>query len=164
MSGLDRGRYRQDVQDVNYAARKTVPSALIWLGVFIAVIAAIGIGTWYFKVATSGVKGAGDATRQVNSGANRLQAQAKYAQLHEGILAADKNITTLAQAAAASPTQVNQTNLTGAQNICQQHVAEYNAMAVNALTAQWRPIELPSRLGDDKASDCQPDPIPTPSK
>ncbi len=161
---LDRDQFNQDVRDANYAARRTVPSALIWLLVIIAVFAAIGVGAWVFKVATSDVKGAGDATRQNNSAANRLQAQAKYAQLHEGIRAADKNITTLAQVVATDPTVVNKTNLTGAQNVCQQNVAEYNAMAVNVLTRDWIPVELPARVGDDQATDCLPDPAVVPSK
>lgn len=161
---LNRDGYRQGVSDANYAARRSAPSVLVWTFVVIAVVAAIGIGVWYFTVATSGVKGQGDATKQTNSAANRLQAQARYAQLYEGIQAADKNITTLAKAAAANPTQVNQTNLTGAQNVCQQDVAAYNSMATNALTSPWIPPALPARVGDDPATDCQPDPAALPSK
>lgn len=158
-NNLDRDQLRQDVRDANYAARRTVPSALIWIGVIIAVFVVIGVATWYFKVATSGVKGAGDATRQNNSAANRLQAQAKYAQLHEGVLAADRNIDILAAAAKDDPSQVNKTNLLGAQNVCTSNVGEYNAMALNALTQQWIPAELPARVGDDPATDCKPTPV-----
>ncbi len=161
---LNREEFRSDLRDANYVGRKTAPSALLWVGVFLAVIAVIGAATWYFKVATSGIKGAGDATRQVNSAANRLQAQAKYSQLYEGVRAADRNITTLAVAAATDPTVFNKTNLTGAQNVCQQSVADYNAMATNTLTAPWRPVDLPARVGDDASTDCLPDPIPTVSK
>ena len=163
-NNLDRDRLRQDVRDANWAARRTLPSVLIWMSAAIVVFVVIGVAVWYFKVATSGVKGAGDATRRTNSAANRLQAQAKYAGLHEGIRAADRNITILAATAAADPTVVNKTNLVGAQNVCQQSAAEYNAMATNALTAPWRPVELPARVGDDTATDCLPDPAPTASK
>lgn len=158
---LNREQYRRDLADANYAGRRAFPSVLIWLAVF----AAIGVATWYFKVATSGLKGEGDAARQNNSAANRLQAQAKYASLYEGIRAADRNITTLAALAASEPTVVNKTNLVGAQNVCQQSVADYNAMAVNQLTRGWIPAELPARVGDDANTDCLPDAAaaPTPS-
>lgn len=154
---------RREIREVNYVARHSAWRLAVWIVAGVLFFGAIGVGVWYFGVATSGVKGAGDATKQQNSAANRLQAQAKYSSLYEGILAADKNIDTLDAAAKADPTVVNKTNLTGAQNVCQQDVAAYNAMAVNSLTAQWRPVELPARVGDDPMTDCKPTPVtPTP--
>lgn len=161
--GLDRDQYRRDVRDVNYAARRTAPSVIAWTVAAIVVIAVIGVAVWYFGVATSGVKGAGDATKQTNSAANRLQVQAKYSSLYQGILAADLNIGVLDEAAKTDPSVFNKTNLVGAQNVCNQSVADYNAMAINALTAPWRPVELPISVGADQATDCKPNPInPTP--
>jgi hypothetical protein len=152
----NRNPYTSDIREINAGARSAGWRAAVWVLAIVLFVGAISVGIWWFQVSTSDVKGAGDATRQQNSAANRLQAQAKYAQLYQGILAADRNIDTLAAAAATDPTQVNKTNLVGAQNVCQQAVADYNAMAVNALTAQWRPVELPARVGDDPSTDCKP--------
>jgi hypothetical protein len=152
--------YADDIREINAGARSAGWRLGIWIVVAVLFFGAIGVGVWYFKVATSDAKGAGDATRQQNSAANRLQAQAKYAQLYEGILTADRNIDTLDAAAKADATQVNKTNLIGAQNVCSQSVADYNAMAANSLTAQWRPAGLPVRVGDDPSTDCKPTAVP----
>ncbi len=163
-SRLDREQFKQDVRDVNHMGRRAGLSGLAWLGIFILVVALIGGVIWGVKVAVSDVEGQGDATRQTNSAANRLQAQAKYAQLHEGIKAADANLDTFADTYRLSATEKNLTDLTGAQAICRKDVAEYNAMATNVLTAKWIPAELPSRVGDDQATDCKPSTPLTPSK
>lgn len=160
---MKRYDWQADVREGSAAARSVGWRAALWIIAAVVFFGAIGGGIWYFKVATSDIKGAGDAARQNNSAANRLQAQAKYSQLHEGIRAADRNIDTLAAAASVDPTQVNKTNLIGAQNVCQSNVAEYNAMATNVLTRDWIPEGLPTRVGDDPSTDCKPDPItPTP--
>lgn len=148
--------WRADVREANAVGRSVGWRAAIWIVVAILFVGAIGVGIWYFGVATSGAKGAGDATKQQNSAANRLNAQKQYADLYEGILAADKNIDVLDATAKADPTVVNKTNLTGAQNICNENVAAYNAMATNVLTAQWRPANLPERVGEDLTTDCKP--------
>lgn len=156
--------WRDDVREGSAAARSVgwrIGVATVVVLLFVGLIAG---GAWLFKVVTSDVKGAGDATVQNRSAANRLQAQAKYASLYEGIQAADRNIDTLAAAAADDPTQVNKTNLIGAQNVCQTSVADYNSMATNALTRDWIPPGLPSRVGDDRTTDCKPSEItPTPT-
>lgn len=161
---MDRNGFKKDVSDANYVARKTVPSAALWIGVFVLVCAVIGVTTWYFKVATSAVKGAGDATVQVNSAANRLQAQDKYNKLYTGIQAADANLDTFADTYRLSPTEKNLTDLSGATAICRKNVADYNQMATNALTKQWIPVEMPSMVGSDPATDCKPStPLTVPS-
>lgn len=154
---------RREIREVNYVARHAGWRIGAWIVVAVLFLGALGVGIWYFGVATSGVKGAGDATKQQNSAANRLNAQAKYASLYEGIIAADKNIDVLDATAKADPTMVNKTNLAGAQNVCNQAVADYNRMATDVLTAQWRPANLPERVGDDPMTDCKPTPVtPTP--
>lgn len=161
---MNRDGFRQDLRDVNYASRKIGLSLTTWILIALAVFGAIGIGIWYFGVATSSVKGAGDATKTINSSANRLQAQAKYSQLYNGILAADVNIDTFADTYRTSKSERNLTNFTGAQAICRASVGEYNAMATNPVTKPWIPIELPVVVGGDPATDCKPStPIVAPS-
>lgn len=161
--GIDRNEFKQDLKDVNHVARKGGLSVGAWILVGILFFGGIGVATWYFSVATSGVKGAGDATKQVNSAANRLQAQDKYNKLYTGIQAADRNINTLAETYKLSPNQYNLTNLTGAQNVCSSSIGEYNQMATNTLTKQWIPVELPTMVGNDPATDCKPDNAPSPA-
>lgn len=153
---------REDIR----LASKVGRSAGWRLGVVFLVIlgisAAIGVGAWVFKVATSDVKGKGDAQVQVNSAANRLQAQTRYTELYEGIQAADKKINGM-QANARS--EFDRTNVQGAINVCLESVAEYNRMATDVTTSKWRPELYPERVGSDPATDCQPTmPTPTPSR
>lgn len=159
MGSFERTREtRREVADASAVGMSAAWRIVLSFLAVLAVAGLVSIGIWYFKVATSDVKGAGDAARQNNSAANRLHAQQKYAELHEGIQATDRNIDTLAEAVKNDPTQVNKTNLIGAQNVCQSSVAEYNAMATNVLTRGWIPAGLPVRVGDDPGTDCKPTP------
>lgn len=160
---MDRKQFNQDVKDANYAGRKAGLSIGAWIIISILFFGAMGVAVWYFQVATSDVKGAGDAQKQVNSSANRLQAQDKYNKLYTGIQAADRNINTLAETYRLSPTERNLINLTGAQNVCSSNVGDYNQMATNATTKQWIPVELPTVVGNDSATDCKPDNAPSPA-
>jgi hypothetical protein len=161
---MSKNPLRDEMREASAVARGA--SWRIYIAIIAAIVAvgAISVGIWYFKVATSDAKGAGDATREINSVANRLQAQAEYTRLYNGILAADRNLDVLAAAVDRDPTQINQTNLVGAQNICQTAVGDYNALATNALKAKWRPVELPQQVGFDPATDCQPTITATPTR
>lgn len=165
-NSLDRDQFRQDVRDVNYAARRAVPSALIWIGVFVAVIAVISVGTWYFRVATAGVKGAGDTVRQNQDVNNRVAQQRVFVNLYEGVQAKDDKIQLLADKVARDAGGTAQQDLDGTQQICIDQVADYNAKVQETLAADWLPETLPSRIGDDPSTDCRPDQTPAvaPSK
>lgn len=122
----------------------------------LSVIALIGIGVWGFRVATSPVKGEGDATIQKNSAANRVQARQEYQNIYEDIQGADQRIDVMAAAYAANKSSVNQTNLTGAQTYCISRVREYNALAKKYLSADFRPEGLPEQIDqNDPAFDCR---------
>lgn len=123
----------------------------------VAVIAAIGIGVWVFKVQTSDVKGAGDVQRTKNAAPNRIGAQERFESLYAGIKAADQRIDIMAAALAKAPTDVvAQTNYTGSQTFCTQLVADYNAEARKITAADWRSPDLPQQIDpSDPSTDCK---------
>jgi len=122
----------------------------------LALCAVIGIGAWGFGVATSDVKGQGDAVRQKNDATNRIAAQERFEDLYQEIVQADRRITVMADAAERDPSAVNQTNLTGAINYCLDVVGDYNAEARKYTAAEFRAADLPARIDDlDPSTDCQ---------
>lgn len=131
-------------------------SAGLRVGLVVLVVAIIGIGVWGFRVATSDVKGEGDATIQKNSAPNRVQARQEFQNIYEDIQGADQRIDVMAEAYAASKTTVNQTNLTGAKTYCISRVREYNALSKKYLSADFRPEGLPAAIDSlDPAFDCK---------
>ena len=158
--------WEEDLQEDRAFARKVGWSASRWFltiffGLLVVSLVAGGL-TWLLKVGLAEPKGAGDAHVQINSAANRLEAQKKYNQLYEGILAADKKITSMA---ANARSEFDRTNVQGATNVCLETVADYNRMAGDVLTAKWKPELLPARVGDDPTTDCLPAlPTPTPAR
>lgn len=161
MDGFNRRQARQDINDMNYVGRRAGLSLGAWIIVGVVFFGLIGIGIWGFNVATSDVKGAGDATRQINSAENRLGAETRFRQLYEGVQADDKKINILAT---TTNSEMDDTNLAGLMLACTGHVADYNAMVDAPTTAKWRPVDLPARLGDDISTDCKPDVTPTPTR
>jgi len=155
----NRDDIRRDIQDANFVARRAGLSVAGWILVTLVFFAVIGIGTWAFKVITSDVKGKGDATRQVNSAENRLGAETRFRQLYEGITADDDKINLMASTANS---EMDDTNLQGLMLSCTGRIGEYNAMVTAPTTAKFRPIELPTRIGQDIETDCKPDTTPTP--
>lgn len=145
-------------------ARHAGLSVAGWIVVGTLFFVALGGAIWGGGVLLSDARGAGDARVQVNSAANRLEAQRKYNALYEGVLAADKKINGMAAEAASD---FDRTNVRGAINVCLETVADYNRMAGDVLTAKWKPESLPARIGDDPATDCQPTApttVPTPAR
>lgn len=130
----------------------------IGLGILavLAVIALISVGVWGFKVATSDVKGQGDATVQKNSANNRIAAQERFEDLYAEIQQTDAKIGAAKQAYKANPTQVNQTNLTGLVNYCLDVVGDYNAEARKYTSADFRAVDLPAQISEfDSKTDCK---------
>lgn len=118
---------------------------IITLGV-LAIGAIVSVLVWGFNVGTSDVKGRGDAIRQRNSGTNRVFAQQHFEDLKAAIDKDVANIRAAKAAAATSPTQINQTNVTGAQQVCNGDVADYNAAARKYLERDFRASDLPSSI------------------
>lgn len=122
----------------------------------LVLIAAIAIGFWAFRVATSDVKGSGDAEIRKNSATNRIAAQERFEQLHAEIIASDQRIDVLADAVKADPSYTNQTNLTGATTFCLSVVADYNAEARKFTAQEFRAADLPAQIDAiDPATDCK---------
>lgn len=122
----------------------------------LALVAVIGIGVWGFKVATSDIKGQGDATRQKNDATNRIAAQQRFEDLYQEVIQSDRRITMLADATERDPSTVNQTNLTGAINYCLDVVGDYNAEARKFTAEEFRAADLPAQIDNlDPATDCQ---------
>lgn len=127
-----------------------------WIVAGVAFFILLGAGVWGFRVATSDIRGQGDATVQKNSGTNRIAAQERFEERYQDILAADRRIDVMAAAAKASKGETAQVNLTGAINYCIEAVAEYNADARKFTAREFRAADLPPRIDNlDPATDCK---------
>lgn len=131
--------------------------AATWIVVGVLFFGAIGVGIWYFKVATSGAKGAGDQTRIVNDGRNRVNAQEWFEGQYNLILGADQKLDQAAADKAASPGDAfAATNYTGLVNRCIDMRNAYNAEANKVSRGQWRDPRLPYQIDQtDPKTDCK---------
>lgn len=130
---------------------------LVWVLVIIVVVALVGIAGWAFKVATSDVKGRGDAQVIKNSAVNRIGQQEGFEDRYAEVKSADEKIDVLAEAAKKDPKDIiASTNLTGAKSYCIQVSAEYNAQARKFTAAQFRAEDLPYEIDKaNPATDCK---------
>jgi hypothetical protein len=154
----DRPGYYDDIREANRAGRAVGARIILpWLAAFVVLAVLIGGGTWAFKVLTSDVKGAGDQTRQVNSGNNRIFAQEQFAELFNKIKGYDRQLDQAAANLAARPNDPTFiTNYTGLKNVCVDATAQYNANAKKVTQAKWRDAELPYQIDEsDPTTDCQ---------
>lgn len=111
-----------------------------------AVFAAVSVGVWWLRVATSDIKGRGDATRTVNSGDNRLAQQAYFEQTYADIKAADLNLDLPG----------DDTQRAGRTAYCRRLVADYNAAARTQRSDAFRSADLPAQISTaDPATDCE---------
>lgn len=156
-NNLDRDRLRQDIRDVNYAGRRAGPSVLAWILIVVAVVALIAGVIWGVKVATSGVKGAGDQTRQVNSGNNRIAAQEHFETLFNQVKAYDQQLDQAAADKKDNPgDRFFATNYSGLVKQCLDARNQYNADANKATQAKWRDPNLPYQVDVlDPATNCK---------
>jgi hypothetical protein len=150
MSGYDdwgRSPRRDTAHGLGYLLAWAVGIALI--------VGVVSAGVWYFGVATSDVKGRGDATKVHNSATNRIFAQQHFEDLYAGIT--DRDVPNLKSARAALKRdphdQALQTNMTGVQQICNQDVADYNASARKFLERDFKAADLPPRI--DPVATCE---------
>lgn len=128
-----------------------------WWVVIVVVALALTAGIWGIQVATSGVKGQGDAQIQKNSAPNWTQAQADFHKYYEGILADDRKINQVADDLKADPNNsVLKTNLSGLKSHCMDLVATYNTKAESYLSRDFRDAGLPDRIDNTNPStDCK---------
>jgi hypothetical protein len=130
----------------------------IWLTVIgVVLVFALAIGVWAFKVATSDVRGKGNAFAQKNSAKNWTEAQARFESLYAEIVATDRKVTVAAHYLAKHPgDRTAEDTYLGTQNVCLSFVADYNAAARTYLAADFRSVDLPAQIDDnDHATDCK---------
>lgn len=149
MSGLDRNQFRQDLRDVNYA--------LAWVLIVIVVAVAISVGIWALKVATSGVKGAGDTQRKVNSANNRIAAQEHFEALLGQVKAYDQQLDQAAADKKANPgDRYFAVNYSGLVKQCIDARNQYNADANKITQAKWLSSDLPYQINPTAPeTDCK---------
>ncbi|MEV6833547.1 hypothetical protein AB0N17_03285 [Streptomyces sp. NPDC051133] len=137
---------RRDVGDA--ATGFSLSAVAITLSVlFVCGLAAL---LWWLGVFTSGIKGAGDVTRDQNDAKNREHWSATFNSEFQQIQADQGVIANLEHTAtSAGATVQDHDNLTGAQNNCRQDVAQYNADASSTLGAPWLPEGLPTQINAD---------------
>lgn len=144
-------------RDDRREANKWFGLGLGWWVLIVIVAIALTAGIWGLQVATSGVKGQGDAQIEKNSAENWVQAQADFHKYYEGILADDRKITEAAAQLMSNPDdQVSQTNLTGLKNHCQDLVATYNTKAQSFLAKDFRDAGLPAQIDlNNSSTNCK---------
>lgn len=145
---------RDDWRDFDRESRRGGVRAIIWIVAVMLVVALISIATWWFRVATSDVKGRGDATVAKNSAANRIKAQEAYVSAMNEVKRADRNLDTLA--AAAKDSAAAKTRYVGAISYCQSAVADYDKLYDSYRSADFLPAGYPVKVDSlDPATDCK---------
>lgn len=134
--------------------------AVIWVCAALVAAGAISVVVWRWNASVSDVKGASEATQQINSGVNRINAQEWFHSQYGQIQTADRQLDGLAKNLAASVGKDNEsfhrTNFTGVQNRCLEMVAVYNAEAQKVSRQQWRDPNLPASIdATDPKTDCK---------
>jgi len=138
------------------AIREASRGTVVAIVVIFLILAAGGV-IWIVNVATSGVRGQGDAVIKKNSADNWTKQQAEFERLYASIKAQDKNIGIAHAELRADPTnQVKQTNYSGQIRNCNDTVGAYNAKAREYLAEDFRAADLPDQIDQtDPATDCK---------
>lgn len=124
----------------------------ISLGFIVTVVVIFLVGVlsatlWAFGVIGSGIKGDGDVHKMNQDAKNRVHWNAVFNAEYEQIKADQGKIALLKSAAEGDTgTQLDKINYQGAQQVCQDDVAEYNANTGKMLAADWLPAGLPSEI------------------
>lgn len=128
-------------------ARAASGRIALWFLLSLLFFGALGVGIWGFKVATSDIKGQGDATRIKNDARNRIRAQEGFEKLYADIVASDRKIDVADSAAEASPDdRTLRQNASGVRQYCISVVGEYNAKARSYSAEDFRAADLPYQI------------------
>lgn len=137
-------RYWTDNPNPDGVARSAGWRTAVWILVGVVFFGLLGAGIWAFQVATSDVKGRGDAVRIKNDAPNRIAAQERAVVLYEELKMADAKLDVLSAAAAANPDdKIVQTQYTGSVSYCLGVIAEYNAHTQKYRSIDFIPVDLP---------------------
>lgn len=131
-----------------------------WTIVLLVLALALVTGAliWGLRVATSDVKGRGDAEIVKNEVRNRIRAQEGFEKLYQDIVTADRNLTTTSEVLRGKPTGdlKLETELLGQRHYCAGLVADYNARARSFTQEDFRAADLPLKIDDtDATTDCK---------
>lgn len=156
-------RHREEWREVDSVSRSAGWRIGVWILVFVLFGGILTGGIWWFKVATSEVKGAGDATRQINSGKNRIAAQETFEALYQQIQTYDRNLDQAAKDKAEHPgDSFYATNYSGLVKQCNDAVGQYNADARKVSRAKWLTEDLPFEIDlNNPLTDCHETKEPT---
>lgn len=136
----------------------TPPRPVIWPWVVVAVVVLlIAPVAWGIRVATSEVRGQGDAVATKNSAENWTEAQARFEGYWADIQASDRQIAIAREALDASPKdRTAEENYYGLRTYCEGLVADYNADARSYLSEDFRAADLPSQIDPtNPLTDCK---------
>lgn len=126
---------------------KGVSVAVIWTVVILAIMALIGGIVWGFGVATSGIKGQGDAVKINNSAENWTGKQEKFEKLYAGVEAAKEKVVLQNQLLKDNPDDLTQRQTAaGVKSACINAVQAYNAESRKVLSRDWKSPDLPQSL------------------
>lgn len=142
---------------MTYNNEPSVGKVVGWTIFTLLLIAAIGWAIWAFTVATSDVKGQGDAIIEKNSAENWVAAQERFEEMYADIVASDQKIPNALAALEADPENPTlRTEHTGLVNYCLSAVGDYNAEARKYSARDFRSADLPEHInGFDSATDCK---------
>lgn len=150
----------KDTDDPDVFVQGFVWRVFKWTVIVIIGAAIITGGIYWFKVAFSEVKGAGDQELITNSGQNRVNSQEWFEGQHGQIVSADQKLDNLKAQVTASIGKPDEswhaTNYVGAQNRCIDMREAYNAEARKVTRGKWMSATLPIHLdADNPAYDCK---------
>lgn len=149
----DKEQWRE-IDSVSRSAGWRIGAWIIAGTLFVGLVAG---GVWAFKVVTSDAKGAGDATRQINDGRNRIAAQEVFEAMYAQIQAHDRNLDQAAKDKADHPGDTFfATNYSGLVKTCNEAVLQYNAETRKVSKAKWLSEDLPFEIDQtDVRFDCK---------
>jgi type II secretory pathway pseudopilin PulG len=125
-----------------------------WLLLIVVIVIAIvtSAGIWFFGVATSNAKGAGDAQKINNSAENRIQKQEKFEKLYQAVKDNKALVELKKKDLADDPTNLTlKQTLAGVQSACVKSVGAYNAEVDKQTSKDWKSADLPDSLSN---ADC----------
>lgn len=121
------------------------------------VVLLIGPIVWGINVATSGIRGQGDAIATRNSSENWTEAQATFEDLYAEIEATDRKVAIAREAWDGDPDdRTLRDTYFGTRTVCQSMVGDYNAEARKFLSEDFRAVDLPAQIDlTNPLTDCQ---------
>lgn len=131
-----------------------------WVIVVLVIALALVIAAvlWGLRVATSDVKGQGDAVVIKNEARNRIRAQEGFEKLYADIQAADQRINVTWGALKSKPggDLKLETELIGQKHYCLGLVADYDAKARSFTQQDFRAADLPQKIDKSaEETDCE---------